>query len=104
MNKLGLIVTFEIPGESREEFLQALYVNAEASLNEPGCRQFDVLQEGDNPGKVVLYEIYDDPAALKAHIAAEHTQRFLATTKRLHAVQTVQRLTRIFIPTKTTST
>lgn len=100
MNKLGLIVTFEIPADALEEFHQALRLNASASMQEPGCRQFDVLHEADNPYKVVLYEIYDSPEALKAHIAAEHTKTFIATTKRLHAIQSVQRLTRIFIPTK----
>jgi len=100
MNHLGIIVEFEVPADALDTFHAALRANASASIAEPGCRQFDVLQRLDDPGKVVLYEIYDDQAAFTEHLAAEHTKSFLATAKALNVKQAVQRLARTFAPDK----
>jgi len=55
-----------------EDFLAATLVNARASLGEPGVLRFDVIQDADDPGHVVLVEIYRDADATAAHKLEPH--------------------------------
>lgn len=76
-----LLVEFRIKPEHIDDFDAAIRVNAAASLaDEPGCRLFDVCRPADDPGLFVLYEIYDDDAAVRAHLAAPHFLRMSAAT------------------------
>jgi (4S)-4-hydroxy-5-phosphonooxypentane-2,3-dione isomerase len=59
------------PGRAAD-FLAATLVNARASLGEPGVLRFDVIQDNDDPGHVVLAEVYRDPEAVAAHKQEPH--------------------------------
>ena len=73
-------VVFRAKPEHRDAFRAAMIENATASrTREPGCRQFDVCESADG-AEIFLYEIYDDEAAFKAHLATDHFLRFNATT------------------------
>jgi len=101
MENFGLIVDFQVRPECLEQFNQLLAINARASVEkEPGCQQFDVLYNAEDPCIVVLYEIYDDAAAFAAHMACEHTKTFLAAAKDLIVKQTGRRLLRSLAPVK----
>jgi quinol monooxygenase YgiN len=39
---------------------------------ERGCRQFDVCRDPADPTLFFLYELYDDEAAVEAHLRAPH--------------------------------
>jgi (4S)-4-hydroxy-5-phosphonooxypentane-2,3-dione isomerase len=72
-------VVFRARPEFRAQFREAMLGNAEASrTREPGCRLFDVCESPDG-AEIFLYEIYDDEAAFKAHLASDHFIRFNAT-------------------------
>ncbi len=72
-----VIVFFEAKAAHVAEFRDAILTNAKASVDhEPGCRQFDVAQDANNPSQFFLYEIYDDETAFKAHIETEHFNHF----------------------------
>ena len=72
-------VVFRAKPEHRDAFRKAMIENATASrTREPGCRQFDVCESADG-ADIFLYELYDDEAAFKAHLATDHFQRFNAT-------------------------
>ena len=58
--------------ERTPDFLAATLVNARASLGEPGVLRFDVIQDDDEPGHVVLAEVYRDAAAAAAHKQEPH--------------------------------
>ena len=78
MNKFVLIVEFQVKPECLDKFNELIAINAKASVaEEPGCRQFDVLQNNDDPNHVVLYEVYDSLAAFQDHMGRAHTQAFL---------------------------
>ena len=62
-----------------EEFLVESRRNAAASLQEPGIRRFDVLQDEGDPAHVVLNEVYVDQAAADAHKQTEHYARWRDT-------------------------
>jgi autoinducer 2-degrading protein len=62
-----------------EAFLAESRHNAAASLQEPGVRRFDVLQDDGDPAHVVLNEVYVDQAAADAHKQTEHYARWRDT-------------------------
>ena len=59
-----------------EAFLAESRRNAEASLQEPGVRRFDVLQDESDPAHVVLTEVYVDQASADAHKQTPHYARW----------------------------
>jgi quinol monooxygenase YgiN len=99
LNKFVLIVEFDVKPEHLARFNELIAVNARASVTEePGCRQFDVLQDPENPSRVVLYEVYDSAAAFQDHLGRGHTQTFLAAAKPLINKQTAFKLKRTVAP------
>ena len=44
--------------------------------DEPGCRQFDIVQMEGAPCQVLFYEVYDSRAAFDAHLRTPHLARF----------------------------
>jgi len=72
-----VIVFFEAKASHVDEFKEAISINAKASVeNEPGCQLFDVSQDADDAASFFLYELYDDEAAFKAHVATPHFKLF----------------------------
>lgn len=70
---IALTVTLQVREGALEPFLDAITTNAARSIaDEPGCRQFDVVQGHDDPHRFVFYELYDDLDAVAAHKAAPH--------------------------------
>ena len=62
--------------EDLEAFLAGTRRNAAASLEEPGVRRFDVLQDEGDVGHVVLNEVYVDQPAADAHKQTAHYARW----------------------------
>jgi len=60
-------------------FLAETRRNSQASLQEPGVRRFEVLQDEGDPAHVVLNEVYVDQAAADAHKQTEHYARWRDT-------------------------
>jgi len=72
----AVTVVFKVKPEHRAAFRDAILENARASVTqEPGCSVFDVCESADG-SEIFLYEIYDDEAAFKAHLATGHFRRF----------------------------
>ena len=70
---LALVVEFRIKPAHIAEFDVAIVENARASRDtEPGCRQFDVCRDPADPALFFLYELYDDEAAIQAHLRTPH--------------------------------
>ena len=70
---LALVVEFRIKPAHIEAFDAAIRANAAASVErEPGCRQFDVCRDAKDPTLFFLFEIYDDEAAIRAHLQSLH--------------------------------
>lgn len=59
-----------------DAFLAESRRNAAASVQEPGVRRFDVLQDESDPAHVVLNEVYVDQAAADAHKQTPHYARW----------------------------
>ena len=92
----ALIVEFVILREHIAAFRDAIVANALASTrSEPGCRQFDVCIDPQLDTVFFLYEIYDDDAAITAHMASVHFLHMNALTQHWVEKKTVLRYDRI---------
>lgn len=91
----ALIVEFRIHAAFADAFAAAIAANAQASRDmEPGCRQFDVCRETADPTFFFLYELYDDEAAVQAHLKAPHFLAMDALTRDWVASKKVLRMQR----------
>lgn len=92
---LVIMAEFTLTPEGVHRFLDIARQDARDSVaNEPGCQQFDVLINEDDPLQVTLHEVYDDQQAFEAHLAAPHFVPFRDETPALIASQKVRRFTR----------
>ena len=90
-----LVVEFRVLAEHETAFAGAVAENARSSVAlEPGCRQFDVCRDVQDPGLFFLYELYDDAAAVEAHMRCAHFLHFNALTAPWVAGKTVRRFAR----------
>jgi (4S)-4-hydroxy-5-phosphonooxypentane-2,3-dione isomerase len=91
-----LIAELQVKPDSVAKFVPLILANAQASVkNEPGCLQFDVTQQNDDPTKFSLYEVYTDAAAFEAHGKMPHVQEFFAASKDMIANRGARRLARL---------
>ena len=58
--------------------------------NEPGCLQFDVVQDPKSPARFVMLEVYKDDAAFKAHQDSAHYKDFRPVVADLLAERKVE--------------
>jgi autoinducer 2-degrading protein len=70
------LVSVHVVADRLDDFLDAIRVNHEASIREPGCVRFDVLRAPDDPSRFLLYEAYVDAAAAAAHKETPHYLAF----------------------------
>jgi quinol monooxygenase YgiN len=79
MNELVLVVQVKIKTDCVPQLLAELEKNATAAREtEPGCLQFDVIRDPDDPTRLMLYEVYADAAAFEAHQNSAHFKHYLA--------------------------
>lgn len=89
-------VTFKIKNENIDQFMPLMMENAKASLEqEAQCHQFDVCVDESDKSTIFLYELYDDEAAFKVHLASPHFKEFDAAVGNMIADKKVQIFTRI---------
>ena len=90
-------VVFEIAPDQISAFLPLMMENAQTSVrDEPGCHQFDVGQNPDQPDKIFLYEVYENQAAFQDHLHSAHFKAFDAATREMildKTVSTYEKLT-----------
>jgi autoinducer 2-degrading protein len=64
------------PG-TEAKFKEEMTAQAKRCLaNEPGCLQFDVVQDPKNATRFVMLEVYKDDDAIKAHQESDHFKNF----------------------------
>jgi (4S)-4-hydroxy-5-phosphonooxypentane-2,3-dione isomerase len=92
---LALVVEFRIKPAHVDAFDAAIRANAQASVErEPGCRQFDVCRDPDDAALFFLYELYDDEAAIQAHMQSPHFLHMNAATAAWVESKVVRKLRR----------
>lgn len=87
----ALMVTLQIKPGMREQFLEVMMDDAINSVRlEPGCLQFNVIQDAADEHCLHLYEVYKDEAAFETHRAMPHFARFQAAAEALLATPPVR--------------
>jgi quinol monooxygenase YgiN len=70
--EVALVVRYQaLPGKG-DEVAALLSRHAAATQAEPGCRAFVALRAARDADAFVLYEHYDSPAAVDAHLQSAH--------------------------------
>ena len=70
-------VNFSVKRNQIEQFKPLMLENARLSLGlEPGCKQFDVCFDSNEPCECFLYEVYDDKPAFEMHLQMPHFKLF----------------------------
>jgi len=58
-----------------QDFFEVFRINFEGTRAEPGNYRFDVLQDPDDDHHFVIYEAFENEAAVDAHRQTEHYRR-----------------------------
>ncbi len=73
-----LLARYQVKPGHREQVEQSLArMAALVARDEPGCRLYQVLRSLESDDELVLYEHYEDEAALEAHRRTEHFQEIV---------------------------
>ncbi|MBC3412464.1 MULTISPECIES: putative quinol monooxygenase [Pseudomonas] len=65
--------------EMSEAFEQLLRPFVEPSRQEPGCIEYHMLRDKQDPSLFLFFEVWADKAALDVHSALPHMQAFFET-------------------------
>lgn len=71
-----LVVHLQIKPEAVEAFKTATMDNASNSIQEDGVVRFDLLQQGDDPTRFMLFEVYHSPDDHLKHRETAHYLRW----------------------------
>jgi autoinducer 2-degrading protein len=74
-------VDLEIVPEHLTKFLEALKENGAATIKEPGCLRYDIVQSTANQNQIFIYEVYADEAAVAFHRGTPHFKKYQEVTK-----------------------
>lgn len=75
---LGIVT---VHAEHLQEFLTHVREHARRSLDEPGCHQFDVLQDEKDPQTVCLYEVFGSQADFETHRSQDYYTRWMTLSR-----------------------
>ena len=75
---LVLQVLIRINPDNVDAFMEKLHENAVSARMEPGCKQFDVLVDPNEPTRVMLYEVYADEKAFGEHQQGDGFKKYVA--------------------------
>ena len=96
---IALFVSLHVNPELRDRFLAAAEDDSTCSVrDEEGCFRFDVLQDSQDANHFFFYEVYRDQAALDAHRAAPHFQRWSAASQEVLAQTPGRELSTVLFP------
>lgn len=71
-----MVVWIALPGRE-ERVAEILRTMVRSTRLEAGCVQYEAHRSVDDPRRFMLYEVYRDEAALKAHEDSEHFRRYV---------------------------
>jgi phosphoglycerate dehydrogenase-like enzyme/quinol monooxygenase YgiN len=94
-----ILVEFRAREGARDAFLDIIREHARTSRREePGCLQFDVVEDEADPNRVVLYEVWADEEAFRAHQALPRMETLRARTEGLLEERRLAKLARVAHP------
>jgi quinol monooxygenase YgiN len=94
------LVELDIVPAQFDAFMDAAKTNAAASMQDAGCREFDIAVSKAEPHHVMFFEVYDNEAALTAHQATDHFKAYDAATKTMVSKRVTTPLSSVVVQTK----
>ena len=85
-----LYVEIFVKPEYVDAFIDVIRANHLGSIAEPGNIRFDVARSTEDPTTFVLWEAYQDEAALEAHRATPHYLAFRDATAPMMAKERIR--------------
>ncbi len=79
------LVHVHVKPERVDAFITECRANHEASVQEPGNRRFDILQDAADPTRFVLYESYASAEDATAHKQTDHYANWRAAVEPMMA-------------------
>jgi quinol monooxygenase YgiN len=76
-------IYIQVKLEYIEEFKKICVENAQNSVQEPGIKRFDVLQQSDDPTRFVLVEAYLDESGVAAHKQTAHYNKWRQVAEKM---------------------
>lgn len=64
--------------DGREAFLTAVAPMVAATHTEPGCREYAFTPDPNDANRILLFELWEDQAALDGHFASTHMAQWKA--------------------------
>ncbi|MFT4014299.1 MAG: antibiotic biosynthesis monooxygenase [Paracoccus sp. (in: a-proteobacteria)] len=86
------LVQIEVRPGARDAFIQAFRINYEGARTEPGNIRFDLLCDPEDENRFSVYEIFQDQAALEAHLTTPHYRQCIELIDPLCASRRSKRL------------
>ncbi len=74
---VALVARWVAKEGEEERVLAVLEQLAPASRGEPGCLHYQPCRDRDDPRRFLIFEIYADEDAVRAHAESEHFQRLV---------------------------
>lgn len=76
-----ILGTITVRAEYLAEFLRHVREHAAASIGEPGCVRYDVLQDANDPLTVCLYEVFRSEDDFHLHRREPHYERWMTMSR-----------------------
>jgi quinol monooxygenase YgiN len=95
-----LVVEYDIVPAEIDKYLTAIKELGAAAVKEPGCRQLSIAVSQKDPNHVLLFEVWDNTAALDAFLATEGFKKYQATTANMISKRDIRALSSIAINMK----
>ena len=82
---IAVRVLVHVKPDTREQFINITKLLVVETRREPGCLFYGCYQDLTDPDRFMFYEEYADQAAIEAHGAAEHRNRWFGVVGALLA-------------------
>jgi quinol monooxygenase YgiN len=82
-NSLSLLARFVVQESDRDTVKSAFRHARTQTLDEPGCRVFELNEDPQNPGGFLVYERWRSLADLEVHLRKDHTAELRTLLHRL---------------------
>ena len=90
----------DIADGQRDKFIDAAKTHAAASVQDPGCREFNIAVSQTKNSHFLLLSAFDAAAALAAYQASDHYKTYQAATKGIISKSTATPLSSVAMLTK----
>jgi len=95
-----LVVEYDIVPAEIDKYLTAIKELGAAAVKEPGCRQLSIAVSQKDANHLLLFEVWDNAAALDAFFATDGFKKYQATTANMISKRDIRAFSSVAINMK----